>query len=667
MVNKYKRKTERASWSEATMQLAMEEAKTTSVSSAAKKYGLTLSTLQRHIKKGSCEKKLGRYQPVFNDKQETELLEYVFQVDDVFYGMTKNEFLELVYEYAEKNNVSHPFKHGRAGNDWYLGFKKRHPELAIRQPEPTSIARARGFNKPQVDRFFDILAKEIDTHAIDATRIYNVDETGIQTTSNKPPKIMSRTGKKQVGVISSCERGKLTTVVCCCNAAGSFIPPFLIFGRKRMVGRLLDGAPPGTNATCTDNGWINGPKFLEWLRHFVEVTRPTPERKVILVMDNHESHKYLGALEYASQNNVIFVSLPPHTTHRMQPLDRCVYGPLKTYFEQAVSVFQRSHVGRIISQYEVARLFGDAYMRAASAQNAISGFKSTGIWPTNRHIFDESDFLPSMMTDRPDPSTPAATENLATCDEPTATQSMPRSGEIASDNRLSVDSDRTVSPSMLETETFNLTDLSVTTIDMNKSPVSVNIQTINVDDPIPKEVSSYNENVEQDINLIDNQVQFDENIIEDRCFTPVKSITLRPVSSPSASSVKPIDIRPMPKLSPNKTNRKRKIQRAEVLTSTPFKLQQKEKEERKTNKKVGVENKTAKKGKKKASNLPSSSKMKKVHKKPERKYFCLVCGDSYIHPPKEDWIECGDCKEWAHEACTSYSGVGSYFCDLCQE
>lgn len=213
-----------------------------------------------------------------------------------------------------------------------------------------------------------------------------------------------------------------------------------------MVGRLLDGAPP--SSACTDNGWINGPTFLEWLRHFVEVTRQTPDRKVLLVMDNHESHKYLAALEYASQNNVVFVSLPPHTTHRMQPLDRCVYGPLKTYFEQAVSIFQRSHVGRVISQYEVARLFGEAYMRAASAQNAINGFKSTGLWPMNRHIFDESDFLPATLTDRSEPPEPDF-----------ELQSAPTVSET-SRARLSVDSDRTVSPSIIQNTHFDATELS---------------------------------------------------------------------------------------------------------------------------------------------------------------------------------------------------------------
>lgn len=46
-----------------------------------------------------------------------------------------------------------------------------------------------------------------------------MDETDIKTSSSKPPKTFSLKGKKQVGVIRSTERGQLTTVICCCNAA----------------------------------------------------------------------------------------------------------------------------------------------------------------------------------------------------------------------------------------------------------------------------------------------------------------------------------------------------------------------------------------------------------------------------------------------------------------
>lgn len=49
----------------------------------------------------------------------------------------------------------------------------------------------------------------------------------------------------------------------------------------------------------------------------------------------------------------------------------------------------------------------------------------------------------------------------------------------------------------------------------------------------------------------------------------------------AASHVTPIDIRPSPKMEPNKTTRRRKTQRAEILTSTPIKDQQREKEVKK--------------------------------------------------------------------------------------
>ncbi|KOB68203.1 Uncharacterized protein OBRU01_12047 [Operophtera brumata] len=223
MVNKYKRKTLQAAWDETAMKKALKEVNEmhNSVKSTAKKYGIPRSTLQRHLKSGSAKKKLGRHTTVFTPEQEMELIEYVFHMDALFYGLSKTEFLELVYQYAEMNGILHPFKNDTAGSDWYKGFVVRHPDLTLRKPEPTSIARARGFNRPQVYRFFDLLEAEIEKHDIDATRLYNMDETGIQTSSNKPPRVLTKVGKRQVGSIASTERGRTKTVVCCCNAAGN--------------------------------------------------------------------------------------------------------------------------------------------------------------------------------------------------------------------------------------------------------------------------------------------------------------------------------------------------------------------------------------------------------------------------------------------------------------
>ena len=102
--------------------------------------------------------------------------------------MSRNDFLELVFEYAEANSIPYPFKGGKAGEDCFARFRRRHPELLLRTPEPTSIARARGFNRPQVERFYRNLWEQIQKYNCDANSIYNMDVTWIHTTTNRPPK-----------------------------------------------------------------------------------------------------------------------------------------------------------------------------------------------------------------------------------------------------------------------------------------------------------------------------------------------------------------------------------------------------------------------------------------------------------------------------------------------
>jgi hypothetical protein len=101
---------------------------------------------------------------------------------------------------------------------------KRHPDISLRQPEATSIARARVSSKKKVDELFDVLTKIIDQSNINASRICNMDETGLSTVQ-KPQKILARKGKHQVGAITSGERGTNTTCVCCMSASGNYVPP----------------------------------------------------------------------------------------------------------------------------------------------------------------------------------------------------------------------------------------------------------------------------------------------------------------------------------------------------------------------------------------------------------------------------------------------------------
>ena len=74
----------------------------------------------------------------------------------MFFGLSSDDLCKLAFDLADKNHLHHPLKNNRAGKFWLQSFLKRHPELSLRCPEPTGLARAVGFNKPVVKVFFVI-------------------------------------------------------------------------------------------------------------------------------------------------------------------------------------------------------------------------------------------------------------------------------------------------------------------------------------------------------------------------------------------------------------------------------------------------------------------------------------------------------------------------------
>ena len=98
-------------------------------------------------------------------------------------------------------------------------------------PRPVKFANpalATGFNKIQVNKFFDLLKQIISDSNIAPDKIFNMDETGMSTVQ-RSQKIIAQKGVKQVGKISSAERGKTVTAICCMNSSGFYVPPVFIF------------------------------------------------------------------------------------------------------------------------------------------------------------------------------------------------------------------------------------------------------------------------------------------------------------------------------------------------------------------------------------------------------------------------------------------------------
>ena len=81
--------------------------------------------------------------------------------------------------------------------------------------------------------FFDNLEKVYEKHNFSADQIYNMDETGFSNVMDQV-KVIARRGTRQVGRITSGEKGRTVTAIYCCNAAGDYIPPMLVLPGKKV-------------------------------------------------------------------------------------------------------------------------------------------------------------------------------------------------------------------------------------------------------------------------------------------------------------------------------------------------------------------------------------------------------------------------------------------------
>jgi len=183
------------------------------------------------------------------------------------------------------------------------------------------------------------LHQKTEKYRIRPENTYNIDEKGFLIgIAGQAKRIFTTTGLKSGKIRGAGTDGsrEWISIIACVSAIGDRLPPTLIY--KGVSGDLqtawiedFDPLLQKANFVTSENGWTSHEIGFKWLSEIFEPqTRETCSkglRKRLLIVDGHSSHVNRRFIDFCGDNDIILLVFPPHTTHRLQPLDVSVFAP----------------------------------------------------------------------------------------------------------------------------------------------------------------------------------------------------------------------------------------------------------------------------------------------------------------------------------------------------
>jgi hypothetical protein len=146
------------------------------------------STLSmRYNNKDSSVTSLGK-PIVISAAIEKKLVEHVLHVSDAGYSYTKSDFQTFARMIAKEAGI--PVEIFNAGDDWYYAFISRNPTLANRSSKKMNGARASGFNRPLIIKWF--AATKLIFAQYTPEQIFNLDDKHLNSEEMLAKKVSVR-------------------------------------------------------------------------------------------------------------------------------------------------------------------------------------------------------------------------------------------------------------------------------------------------------------------------------------------------------------------------------------------------------------------------------------------------------------------------------------------
>ncbi|EED16700.1 transposon, putative [Talaromyces stipitatus ATCC 10500] len=288
---------------------------------------------------------------------------------------------------------------------WVYRFVDCHPEVKLRFSRRYNYERAKCEDIKIIQEHLNRVQEVIQEYGILSEDIYNFDETGFAMGLCASAKVI--TGSDRYGRPYLLQPGnrEWVTVIEAVNSTGWALPSYIIFKATTFYQQgWFEILPQDWRLNISKNGWTTDEIGLQWLqKHFIpHTTSRTKGRYRMLILDGHGSHLTPQFDQICTENNIIPVCMPSHSSHLLQPLDVGCFAVLKRQY--ALHVEQRVRLGfNHIDKYDFLTAFPEARTVAYKAENIQNGFKATGLVPFDPdHVYQK--LTVQLRTPTPPPS-----------------------------------------------------------------------------------------------------------------------------------------------------------------------------------------------------------------------------------------------------------------------
>ena len=256
----------------------------------------------------------------------------------------------------------------------------------------------------------------------------------------------------------------------------------------------------------SDTGWINAPLFNEWFDHFLR--HAPPGRTLLLLLDGHSTHYKLDTISKAMEQEVIILTLPPHSSQDTQPLDAGVFGPLKHYWSQECHEWMAKNPHKLMSKVHFNSVFSKAWAKAAVPSNAVAGFKKARIHRLNEEAIPVYSQSSSTSNNSSASNNKSSSSNSSTSSNSVSNKVV--TGDVPTSS-ISTSNNSTISKSTsndVPTSRVGYTSNNSSTVNNPLSTPSTITNHDTTDDHLATTEEFYSEEICNDTNNNDNKKRF---------------------------------------------------------------------------------------------------------------------------------------------------------------